>query len=132
MWRGLRLLPVLSLLMAHVYARAQEPEPSTPPSVPETVVEAQPPENQTQAAGGIVFDQRRRPVVSQTKSAVPGTARLPHGEPRGHDIFHGVGDAFAAGTYFYESQPAGLPAAEDFHFHPVEPLMARGSVTWKF
>lgn len=35
-------------------------------------------------------------------------------------------------TYFYPSQPAGLPAAEDFHFHPVEPLMARGSVTWKY
>ncbi|WP_197455020.1 TonB-dependent receptor domain-containing protein [Stieleria varia] len=35
-------------------------------------------------------------------------------------------------TYFYESQPAGLPAAEDFHFHPVEPAMARASVTWRF
>ncbi|OYP36531.1 TonB-dependent receptor [Rhodopirellula sp. MGV] len=35
-------------------------------------------------------------------------------------------------TYFYESQPAGLPAAEDFHFHSVEPAMARASVTWKF
>ncbi len=35
-------------------------------------------------------------------------------------------------TYFYESQPAGLPAAEDFHFHPVEPSMARASVTWRF
>lgn len=35
-------------------------------------------------------------------------------------------------TYFYESQPLGLAAAEDFHFHPVEPLMARLSMTWKF
>lgn len=35
-------------------------------------------------------------------------------------------------TYFYESQPLGLPAAEDYHFHPVEPLMARASLTWKF
>jgi hypothetical protein len=34
--------------------------------------------------------------------------------------------------YFYESQPAGLPAAEDFHFHPVEPRMARVSATWKY
>lgn len=35
-------------------------------------------------------------------------------------------------TYFYESQPAGLPAAEDFHFHPVEPIMARATVTWRY
>ncbi len=35
-------------------------------------------------------------------------------------------------TYFYESQPAGLPAAEDFHFHPVEPIMARATLTWRY
>ena len=35
-------------------------------------------------------------------------------------------------TYFYESQPLGLPAAEDFHFHPVQPLMARGTITWRY
>ncbi|MCC9603271.1 TonB-dependent receptor plug domain-containing protein [Stieleria sp. JC731] len=35
-------------------------------------------------------------------------------------------------TYFYESQPLGLAAAEDLHFHSVEPLMARASVTWRF
>lgn len=35
-------------------------------------------------------------------------------------------------TYFYESQPLGLPAAEDYHFHPVEPIMARATATWKF
>jgi hypothetical protein len=34
--------------------------------------------------------------------------------------------------YFYESQPAGLPAANDYHFHPVEPFMVRGHVTWTF
>lgn len=35
-------------------------------------------------------------------------------------------------TYFYESQPAGLPTAEDFHFHPVEPTMARVTATWRY
>ncbi len=35
-------------------------------------------------------------------------------------------------TYFYESQPFGLPAAEDFHFHPVEPAMARATVAWRY
>lgn len=35
-------------------------------------------------------------------------------------------------VYFYESQPPGLPAANDYHFHPVEPFMVRGHVTWTF
>lgn len=34
--------------------------------------------------------------------------------------------------YFYESQPMGLPAANDYHFHPVEPFMVRAHVTWTF
>lgn len=34
--------------------------------------------------------------------------------------------------YYYESQPRGLPAATDYHFHPVEPFMVRGHVTWTF
>ena len=35
-------------------------------------------------------------------------------------------------TYFYESQPIGLPAANDLMFHSIEPLMARASLTLKF
>lgn len=35
-------------------------------------------------------------------------------------------------TYFYESQPMGLAPAEDFHFHPLEPLTARAHITWMF
>lgn len=35
-------------------------------------------------------------------------------------------------SYFYESQPPGLPAGNYIHFHPVEPVMARATATWKF
>ncbi len=35
-------------------------------------------------------------------------------------------------TYFYESQPLGLTATENLHFHPVEPFMVRGTFTGKF
>ena len=35
-------------------------------------------------------------------------------------------------TYFYESQPLGLPASNAYHFHPVEPIMARVTWTGKF
>lgn len=34
--------------------------------------------------------------------------------------------------YFYESQPLGLSAADDFQFHPVEPYMARATWIAKF
>jgi hypothetical protein len=32
-------------------------------------------------------------------------------------------------TYFYESRPPGLAAAEDFHFHPVQPASGRVTLT---
>ncbi len=35
-------------------------------------------------------------------------------------------------TYFYESRPPGLPAREDYHFHPVVPLSSRITLTAKF
>lgn len=37
-------------------------------------------------------------------------------------------------TYFYASRLPNEPeeGVEDFHFHPVEPLMFRGSLTWRF
>lgn len=37
-------------------------------------------------------------------------------------------------TYFYPSRLPGEPqeGVEDFHFHPVEPIMLRGSLTWRF
>ena len=37
-------------------------------------------------------------------------------------------------TYFYASRLAGEPdeGVEDVHFHPVEPCMVRGSVTWRY
>ncbi len=36
-------------------------------------------------------------------------------------------------TYFYESQLASeSEGVEDIHFHPVEPLMIRGSLAWRF
>jgi hypothetical protein len=37
-------------------------------------------------------------------------------------------------TYFYTSRLAGEPdeGVEDIHFHPVEPRMFRGSVTWRY
>ena len=35
-------------------------------------------------------------------------------------------------VYFYESQPLGLPASSAYHFHPVEPIMARVTWTGKF
>lgn len=31
-------------------------------------------------------------------------------------------------VYFYESRPPGLPAMEDYHFHPVVPSSVRASL----
>lgn len=37
-------------------------------------------------------------------------------------------------TYFYTSRLTGEPeeGVEDIYFHPVEPRMVRGSVTWTY
>jgi hypothetical protein len=35
-------------------------------------------------------------------------------------------------TYFYESAPAGLGPAADYHFHPVQPASARATLTYSY
>jgi hypothetical protein len=47
------------------------------------------------------------------------------------NLFDSVDDDI---TYFYASRLPGEPeeGVEDQHFHPVEPRMLRGSITWRY